>query len=69
VIALVLAPLILDQVNAVATNVNIDNYPGAKQIVNLVPLMYIVGTLFLSGFLVWRGVGAGRRKRGRWGGE
>ena len=64
VIALILAPLVIDQVKTVATRADIGDYPGAKAIVTLVPMMFLVGVLFLSGFLVFRGVKTGRNRGG-----
>ena len=60
VVALILAPVILDQVATVTSNANISNYPGTKSIAELIPLVYIVGVLFLGGFLAFRGLRSGK---------
>jgi len=66
VIALVLAPILIDQVVSVTSHANIADFPGAKSIANLIPLLYIVGCLGLAGFLTWTGI---REIRGRKGGR
>jgi len=67
VIALVLAPLILDQANNVITHTAISSFPGTEALAKLVPLMYIVGVLGLAGAFAWvqfkRGEGAAPRRR------
>ena len=63
VIALILAPVVVDQVDAVVALETLSDYPGAESIVKLVPLMYIVGVLFLAGFLSFRGVQSFRKKK------
>jgi len=57
VVGLVLAPIVIDQVSTTAANGNIANYPGTSALLDLVPLLYIVGVLGLAAgvaFLTFR---------------
>ncbi len=63
VIALILTPVVVDQVQAVL-NIGLTDFPGAEAMVSLIPLVWIVGVLFLAGFLAFKGIAGGKKSKG-----
>ncbi len=53
VAALVLLPIILNQVNTTQTNEYIDNFPGVNDLVGLVPLIVVVGVMAIAGIIAF----------------
>ena len=64
VIALILAPVVMDQIANVTGHASIADFPGTSSIANLIPLVYVVGCLFLGGFLAFKGITTHRRRKG-----
>lgn len=50
---LVLLPIILNQTNTVTTNAYIANYSGVEDLVELVPLIVVVGIMAIAGIIAF----------------
>lgn len=53
VVALILAPIVFDQVATVAGHANIADFTGAQPLARLIPLMYVVGVLAMAGMIAY----------------
>lgn len=65
VVAIILLPLVIDTTDSLLARSDIANYTGLEQFLGLVPLLYIIGTLALTGVLGYRTVGKKIPTRGR----
>lgn len=51
VVAVILLPIVMDAADNLYDNANIDNYTGLTSFLGLIPLLYTVGLMAISGFL------------------
>lgn len=57
VVAIILLPIVIDTTDGLLTRVDIDDYTGLAAFLGLIPLLYVIGTLFVTGMLAYRAVG------------
>ena len=63
VIALAMFPIVLDGTNTILSDANIADYTGLESIVEIAPLIILVGLLFSGGFFMYSGARSIRRRR------
>ena len=56
VVAVILLPIVIDAADTLYDNANIDNYTGLTSFLGLIPLLYTVGLMAISGLLGFRAV-------------
>jgi hypothetical protein len=65
VIAVILLPIVIDATDTLLARPDITDYTGLSSFLGLVPLLYVIGTLFITGMLGYKTVGGEVRKRRR----
>lgn len=68
VVAVILLPLVIDNTDTLLARSDIDNYTGLSSFLGLVPLLYIVGIMTVTGLLAFkttRGKISTRRRKTR----
>lgn len=67
VVAVILLPLVIDNTDALLERSDIGNYTGLESFLGLIPLLYIVGIMTVTGLLAFKSVrgkvGTGRRRK------
>ena len=56
VVAVILLPIVIDSADTLYDNANIDSYTGLKSFLGLIPLLYTVGLMAISGMLAFKAV-------------
>lgn len=56
VVAVILLPIVMDSADTVYDNANIDNFTGLTSFLGLLPLLYTVGLMAISGLLGFRSI-------------
>jgi hypothetical protein len=56
VVAIILLPIVIDATDTLLARADIDDYTGLSAFLGLIPLLYVIGTLFITGMLAYRGV-------------
>jgi len=59
VVAVVMLPIVVSSTDTAYTNANIAQYTGLQSFLSLIPLLYVVGLMFITGMVGFRAV---RRK-------
>jgi len=54
VVAVILLPIVMDSADTLYDNANISNYTGLQSFLGLIPLLYTVGLMAISGLLGFR---------------
>lgn len=60
VVAVILLPIVMDAADTLYDNANISNYTGLQSFLGLIPLLYTVGLMAISGLLGFRAVKGGK---------
>jgi hypothetical protein len=60
VVAVILLPIVIDAADTLYDNANISNYTGLQSFLGLIPLLYTVGLMAISGLLGFRSVRGGK---------
>jgi hypothetical protein len=60
VVAVILLPIVIDAADTLYDNANISNYTGLQSFLGLIPLLYTVGLMAISGLLGFRAVRGGK---------
>lgn len=56
VVAIILLPIVIDSTDTLLARVDIGDYTGLEAFLGLIPLLYVIGTLFITGMLGYRSV-------------
>jgi hypothetical protein len=56
VVAIILLPIVIDSVDTLMLRADIGDYTGLEAFLGLIPLLYVIGTLFITGMLAYKGV-------------
>ena len=64
VVAVIMLPIIVDAADGVMERADIGTYTGLKSFLGLLPLLYTVGLMTISGLLGFRAVRGGSKKSG-----
>lgn len=59
VVAVILLPIVMDAADTLYDNANISNYTGLQSFLGLIPLLYTVGLMAISGLLGFKSVKGG----------
>jgi len=57
VVAIILLPIVIDTADELMTRADIDDYTGLAAFLGLIPLLYVIGTLFVTGMLAYKATG------------
>jgi hypothetical protein len=63
VVAVILLPIVIDATDTLLGRPDIGDYTGLSSFLGLVPLLYVIGTMFMTGILGYKAVGGEVRKR------
>jgi len=58
VVAVILLPIVIDATDTLLNRADILDYSGLASFLGLVPLLYVIGTLFMTGILGFKAVGS-----------
>jgi hypothetical protein len=56
VVAVILLPIVIDATDTLLNRVDIGDYTGLSSFLGLVPLLYVIGTMFVTGILGFQAV-------------
>jgi len=62
VVAIILLPIVIDATDTLLARADIGDYTGLASFLGLVPLLYVIGTMFMTGILGYKAVGEQVRK-------